>query len=240
MAQSALKQGLYEDALGLLQDAQRLLPEDAELKATVQNVIREYAKGSAPRKPAVAKPAPASVEAKPTAPAAAPEAPAPMTAQAPAPAQVPSGVKAESVEDVERRIRAQVESEYKQRADTSRTPAAPVDLARQHVLAQAGAPDDEPVSSTMADLYLKQGHFTEALRIFEALLKREPNNAEYLRKTGEIRMRLGSPAVPPPVQAAPPPLPPVVPMRREPEPVAVASSAQAEPVARARPRVSYV
>ena len=257
MAQSAMKQGLYEDALGLLQDAQRLLPDDANLKATVQNVIREYAKGGSAAKPKAAKPAPAAVQA-------------------------PSAGQQETVEDVEQRIRAQVESEYKQRSETGRAPAAPVEEARQHVLAQAGAPDDEPVSSTMADLYLKQGHLAEALRIYEALLKREPANAEYLRKAGEIRLRVGIPAgpAPAPVVAAPPPAPalpapgaseargrseadrspaaaaplpmpapvasearpalvPPAPVRREPEPVA-AGSAQPEPAVRARPRVSYV
>jgi tetratricopeptide (TPR) repeat protein len=225
MAQSALKQGMYDDALGLLQDAQRLLPDDAELKATVQSVIRQYAKGGSPKKPAV--------PAAPVNPAVTPQ-------------TVTASGQEESVEEIERRIRAEVANEYKQRAQADSASATSREGIRQSVQARASGLDDEVVSPTMADLYFKQGHLKDALRIYEFLLKQETSNAEYLRRVGDIKARLGletAPAEPGPPPVAPEPSVPLmasVELPQKSEPVPVARSVQPEPVARARPRVSYV
>lgn len=62
MAQSALKQNLYDEALDILQQAQQLLPDDQELKATVQTVLRKYAQGAKPVKKIEAQPPPAVAE----------------------------------------------------------------------------------------------------------------------------------------------------------------------------------
>jgi pentatricopeptide repeat protein len=70
---------------------------------------------------------------------------------------------------------------------------SPMDAAADHspngegaaVAAQAFASGDELIAtSTMADLYARQGHFDSARRIYERILERDPSN-------GEVRTKLG-------------------------------------------------
>jgi len=135
-----MRQGSFDEALDMLEQAKQLVPEDAELKAKVQTVLMEYAAKSGGRKPipGMAGPVAAAVPAAPAPVAVAPAAPAlaevlpPTVAAAPAPAP-------ESVSDIERRLREQIELEYRQRKE--RGPNEPHEQTREQVLARAGAPD---------------------------------------------------------------------------------------------------
>ncbi len=61
---------------------------------------------------------------------------------------------------------------------------APVEL---EIESPAPAPDSGPfVTETMAELYLKQGHRAEALRVYRALLEIRPGDAGILAKIAEI------------------------------------------------------
>ncbi len=194
MAQSALKQGLYDEALDLLQQARQLMPEDEELKVTVQGVLREYAKGTPSRKQAATSSPPSATPAPP-----------------PQILSSPAGVEAAEL------------------------PAVPG--------GEAGAPGEpvavsgeEPVTPTMAEIYFKQGHLAEALRLYGLLLNSEPGRADYQERIEEIRVRL-TPAEKPPVKPQAAPRPAAEPPRATPEP---AKPIPAPKPGRARPRVSYV
>src|SRR5207249_1738964 len=62
--------------------------------------------------------------------------------------------------------------------------------------ADAGALSQvEPVlTETMAELYLKQGHKTDALRVYQALLQQRPGDAQLAAKVAQLS---GTPVVPP-------------------------------------------
>jgi hypothetical protein len=143
---------------------------------------------------------------------------------------------------MEKRIRAQIERQYRDREDR----AAPVshESTREQILAKAGpeepagvtfplpvslpaAPTEDPLTEPMAEIYLSQGHLDEALRIYESVLRREPGRSDLVQKIAEVRARLAMPEMP----RAPEPAP------REPE--RVVAAVVPEPV-KARPRVSYV
>jgi len=248
MAQSALRQNLYDEAVDFLQQAQRLMPEDQEIKAAYQQVLRGYAKGVTTPK-----------------------------AAAPTPAPVPKA-PVESAVDMEARIRGQVEQEMKERMEreisakaaapsgpseeekrimeetrrqiveanvavpqepvfesmpVAPTPAPEVVLAQPAPSIPAAAPvpvqpakqvqEDEHITETMAELYLSQGHEDEALRILTEILRKDPARGDLRLKISEIQTKRLFPSGPRASAA------PVVP------PAAVAAA----PV-RVKPRVSYV
>jgi len=193
------------------------------VKAILQDVMQEYMAKTSGKKPAARGAA----------------APASATAAAP---------PAESAEDVEKRIRAQLEREYKARQERAE-PSSP-DATRAQILAKAGpeepgrpafplpvtvpaASSEDPLTETMAEVYLSQGHLEEALSVYENVLKREPGRADLRQKVAEVRARLALPEMP----SAPPEPAPRAPEPPRLEPAAAAASS--EPV-RVRPRVSYV
>lgn len=55
---------------------------------------------------------------------------------------------------------------------------------------RAAAPDEEPQGRTLADLYFAQGHYTEALQIYDELVAANPFDAELkrLRRDAEARL----------------------------------------------------
>lgn len=90
-------------------------------------------------------------------------------------------------------------------------PLPMLDAGPERVAARARAADDdgaadagalshvEPVlTETMAELYLKQGHKTDALRVYQALLQQRPGDAQLAAKVAQLS---GAPA---PAPAAPP------------------------------------
>ena len=86
---------------------------------------------------------------------------------------------------------------------------------------------DATVSASMGDLYYAQGHYADAIKVYEAVLRVEPGRADVARRLRDCQAKLA----PPPAPVVPPP-----------PPIAVGSTPAAvgaEPV-RARPRVSYV
>ncbi len=134
MAQSALKQGLFDEALDMLQQAQQQMPNDQGLKDTVQNVIKKYASTTKGGKKLPAAFMMAASAAKSAAPepvpekAAAPEVPAEPAAPA---AQEAPPVKEETLP------RAPVEIP----AEPEKISAAP----------EAAEKTPEPVSAVAAD-----------------------------------------------------------------------------------------
>ena len=248
MAQSAMRQGSFDEALDFLNQAQLLVPDDASIKDSIQAVMAEFMAKSAGKRQAGLPPAARSAPAAAAAPA-----PAAPVAGPPVRAAEPPPPPAETAEAVEKRIRAQLEREYQARADR----AAPVshEATREQILAKAGpeepggpafplalglpaASSEDPLTETMAEVYLSQGHLEEALSVYESVLKREPGRADLRQKVAEMRARLALPEMP---SAAPePPARPSAPAPAAPprlEPAAVVAAP--EPV-RARPRVSYV
>jgi tetratricopeptide (TPR) repeat protein len=130
-------------------------------------------------------------------------------------------------------------------------PAAPEPAPLMPVIDDNGAADTEALSQaeplmteTMAELYLKQGHREDALRVYEALAAQRPQDGRLQHKVAELvtpkprpsgsgqsaaaflkgilSARPGAPA-PPPLTVAPPPAPPPPPPR---PPEAVAPPAQ--------------
>lgn len=70
--------------------------------------------------------------------------------------------------------------------DSSPVPSAPepppAPMAPPDPMAPARAEDDAPeelVSPTLAQLYLRQGHYAQAVRVYDELLRREPQNETY-------------------------------------------------------------
>jgi len=64
-------------------------------------------------------------------------------------------------------------------------------------------------SSTLAELYLRQGFADKAIEVYQQLLQREPGNEQARARVMELSTRLaaGAPALPPPdAPAAIPPL----------------------------------
>jgi predicted Zn-dependent protease len=59
---------------------------------------------------------------------------------------------------------------------------------------------DRIITKTLADLYLQQGHFQEAYKIYKALSERDPSDKEIQSKLKELRAKLK----PPPQTDAPP------------------------------------
>ena len=90
---------------------------------------------------------------------------------------------------------------------------------------------DETVSASMGDLYYAQGHFEDAIKVYEAVLRVEPGRADVARRLRDCKAKL---EVPPP-PAAMPVIPPPSPVAGIPAPDPVGAA----PV-RTRPRVSYV
>jgi tetratricopeptide (TPR) repeat protein len=249
MAQSAMRQGSFDEALDFLNQAQVLVPDDATIKASIQAVMAEFMAKSSGKRPAGFPPAARSAPAAGGAPAAAASAPELPKAAPPPP------VQAETAEAVEKRIRAQLEQEYQARREPARTVSP--ETTRAQILAKAGpeepggrafplpvsipaAPSEDPLTETMAEVYLSQGHLEEALSVYESVLRREPGRADLKQKVAEMRARLALPEMPsaapePPARPPAPVSAPAEPPRMEPAAVAVSP----EPV-RSRPRVSYV
>lgn len=74
----------------------------------------------------------------------------------------------------------------------------------------------ELVTPTMAELYMKQGHYGEAAQMWQRLLSQKPGDPDMLAKLEECRAKLAPPPVPgatPAVAAAPQaaPKPPATP-----------------------------
>ena len=262
MAQSALRQNLYDEALDLLQQAQQLVPQDVELKATVQKVLREYAKGAAPLK----KGAPKAAAKASVAPAesqgdmerrireqveremrgkfeqemkavAAPEAvveAAPVAeAVAPQPGAEDEASKAEKQrleEEIRRQLAPSMEPAGVQEAlSATEIPAseAPAEPPAETPPPAPVAAEDEVLTETMAELYLRQGHAKDALRIYEELLRQAPGRADLRERVSGIIGRMLRPerAKEEPVRAVPP---------------AQIERPPAETARTTRPRVSYV
>jgi tetratricopeptide (TPR) repeat protein len=57
-------------------------------------------------------------------------------------------------------------------------PAAPSPAAPPQARDEDDAPE-ELVSPTLAQLYMRQGHYAQAVRVYDELLRREPNNETY-------------------------------------------------------------
>jgi len=87
-------------------------------------------------------------------------------------------------------------------------PPGPVEsAASQKTTDKPDAGEDAPeelVSPTLAQLYLRQGHYDQAVRVYDELLRREPNNDSY-RQAHEMALALlqGKPSQPQSTSAAP-------------------------------------
>jgi tetratricopeptide (TPR) repeat protein len=87
-------------------------------------------------------------------------------------------------------------------------PPEPVDsAASQKTTGKPDAEEDAPeelVSPTLAQLYLRQGHYDQAVRVYDELLRREPNNDSY-KQAHEMALALmqGKSSPPQSVSAAP-------------------------------------
>ena len=237
MGQAAIRQGLVDEAMEYYQQAQQLAPNDPEIKNAIQGMMLDFVKGSGGGKKAPAATAPRAPVAW-----ARPAAPAPAASTAPV---------AESAEAMERRIREKVMLEMGQKAGAPASAAPPmgpeerrrlVEQTRSQVLAAASlapsassgayqAPSErapeEPDTETMAEIYMKQGHWADALKAYESILRKDPSRADVAQMVMDLRARTAPIRPEPPPDRAPVPEPA--------EPVAVAA-----PRARSKPRVSYV
>ena len=63
---------------------------------------------------------------------------------------------------------------------------------------------DQLASKTLAEVYLKQGHFKEAYEIFKSLLEKDPSNPEVQTKLEEVRQKLARPSSPAQEPVVPP------------------------------------
>jgi hypothetical protein len=89
-------------------------------------------------------------------------------------------------------------------------PVAPNPVAEPDRVAQPATGEAPPLSSsTLAELYLRQGFADRAIEVYQQLLQREPGNEQARARVAELSQRLatGAPAVSPP--ASPPPEAPV-------------------------------
>jgi hypothetical protein len=90
-------------------------------------------------------------------------------------------------------------------------PIAPIPVAEPERVAQAAAAGEAPPlsSSTLAELYLRQGFADKAIEVYQQLLQREPGNEQARARVVELSKRVatGAPASSPP--ASPPPEAPV-------------------------------
>lgn len=60
------------------------------------------------------------------------------------------------------------------------------------------------VTATLADLYMRQGHYAEAIAVLEALLRATPGRADLERRLVEARRRSVDEATPAPRVEGPP------------------------------------
>jgi hypothetical protein len=116
--------------------------------------------------------------------------------------------------------RRRVVEETKSQVLAAASPATPAPAAEQ--------PSPEDATETMAQIFMKQGHWADALKAYETVLRRDPSRADVAQMVMDLRARLAP--RPEAIPVAPPPPPPAEPV----EPVAAA------PRARSKPRVSYV
>jgi tetratricopeptide (TPR) repeat protein len=72
-------------------------------------------------------------------------------------------------------------------ASETSPPAAPATRTPQTT--DDDAPEEELVSPTLAQLYLRQGHYEQAVRVYDELLRREPQNDTY-RQAHSIALAL--------------------------------------------------
>ena len=92
---------------------------------------------------------------------------------------------------------------------TTPAPPSPTDTAPADT-PPAAAPSaeegDELASPTMAQLYLRQGHYDQALEIYTQLLRRDPNNETYRQghRLAQSLLQARNPAPSSPPPAAPP------------------------------------
>jgi hypothetical protein len=189
---------------------------------------------------AAAKAASDAANAKAAAEAAAAKAASDAAAKAAADAAVAAAAAAVPAgpSEEERRI---MEETRRQLMDSMAAPAAPEEpvleaapvpepvasaMPAREPFASSSKPssqEDEPLTETMADLYMSQGHEDEALRILTEILRKDPSRADLRLKISEIQTKRAFPQAP--KSAAAPVVPP--------------SAVAAAPV-RAKPRVSYV
>jgi tetratricopeptide (TPR) repeat protein len=229
-AQSALRQNLFDEALDLLQQAQSIMPNNADVKNLLKQVMSEFTKG-------------VKVAKKPV---AAPE-PMPAMASAESAADMEKRIRGEAGRDQQAAIDAAVKAALAAQSATNPAtpPAGLMEETRRQILASSLSPEEgglplgampeptalpprasrddagaEAITETMAELYLSQGHEDEAVRVLTEILRRDPSRADLREKISGIQTRKAFPtaAPPAPVRAAPPPAAP----------------------ARIRPRVSYV
>ena len=60
---------------------------------------------------------------------------------------------------------------------------------------------DRVATKTLAEIYLKQGHFQEAYEIFKALAEKNPLNREIQERLEELREKLSPPHYSQPLQS---------------------------------------
>ncbi|HEX9203772.1 MAG TPA: tetratricopeptide repeat protein [Vicinamibacteria bacterium] len=158
----------------------RPLPLDVTLDETIDETSLTLPGGSAPR---VDAPPPAPSVAPPSVPRSAPSvAPDPPRAtQAPAP---PGDPVPPAVGYLETPPRTRIEGLSAPSAPPAPTPETPA-LS----------------SSTLAELYFRQGFLDKAIEVYQQLLQREPNNERGRARLGELRA-LPAPSVPPKIPPA--------------------------------------
>ena len=158
----------------------RPLPLDVTLDETIDETSLTLPGGSAPR---VVAPPPAPAVAPPSVPRSAPSvAPDPPRAtQAPAP---PGDPVPPAVGYLETPPRTRIEGLSAPSAPPAPTPETPA-LS----------------SSTLAELYFRQGFLDKAIEVYQQLLQREPNNERGRARLGELRA-LPAPSVPPKIPPA--------------------------------------
>jgi tetratricopeptide (TPR) repeat protein len=105
----------------------------------------------------------------------------PKTAPAPAPTGKTKEAAGESVWSLE------VPTEVIERKPAA-PPSPPATPPAQVVREEDEAPE-ELVSPTLAQLYLRQGHYEQAVRVYDELLRKEPNNDTY-RKAHQMALTL--------------------------------------------------
>jgi len=54
---------------------------------------------------------------------------------------------------------------------------------------------DRFVTKTLAEIYMQQGHFEEAYKIFKALFEKDPSNDEIKRRLKELSEKLKRPSL---------------------------------------------